>query len=89
MGLDLSDAIVTNHFRVKRAARGVPWEAVRVTLQYPHVVEPHGGRHRVVRGRLALVVADIDAAAPVLVTLLLRGEQEQWDDDHAASVLGS
>lgn len=86
-GWDLSECIITAHFREKREVRGVPWEAIAETLRHPWVVEPHQGRHRVVRGRLALVVADLRSESPVLVSLLLRGIEERWTDDHARSLL--
>ncbi|WP_278256726.1 hypothetical protein [Nocardioides convexus] len=38
------------------------------------------------RGRLALVVADINSEAPVLVSMLLRGVEQRWTDEHARTV---
>ncbi len=85
-GWDLADVVVTRHAREVRERRCIPWEAVAATLRQPWVVEPHQGRHRIVRGRLALVVADINSEAPVLVSMLLRGVEQRWSDEHARTV---
>lgn len=88
-GWRLDDVVITRHAREARERRGIPWEAVSLTLRLPLVVEPHQGRHRIVRGRLALVVADIDQGPPVVVSMLLRGVEERWTDEDARSVLGA
>lgn len=85
-GRDLSECIVTAHARDVQKRRGIPWDAVAKALREPHVIEPHQGRWRVVRGPLAVVVADLAKESPVVVTLLLRGVEETWNDDMARAI---
>lgn len=85
---DLDEVRLTRHFVVKREDRGVPWSAIAATLKRPSIIEPHGGQKRIVRGRLCIVVAVDREETPVLVTLLLRGQEGHWTDEDARSVFG-
>jgi arginyl-tRNA synthetase len=79
--LILCDTVPSVHFLAKREARGVDWQTVRLALEKPSVVEQNGdGRARYVRGDIAIVVQGYSTDRPVLITVLLR-QQDQWTDE--------
>ncbi|MGX4690750.1 DUF4258 domain-containing protein [Streptomyces sp. JNUCC 63] len=69
---------ITPHFLDVIARRDISPAEVADCLRRPDIVEPHDGRRRFVRGRIAVVVA----ADGALVTALLR-DRAHWTDADA------
>lgn len=64
----------TRHAREKMTERDVAYSEVVEALVAPHIVEPHKGAFRFVRGDLVVVVAE---DSPVVITIVWR-KREQW-----------
>lgn len=83
--LDLEQLIITTHAACKLRERQVDTALLMRTLRYPNVVEPSRKGHRRFVGErgLVAVIAGPDEE-PVLVTVLLR-DQQQWTSEQAAA----
>lgn len=71
--------ILTEHARQVMKRRAITFETIVSIVRDPSIIEPHDGKKRYVRDDLCVVIATDKRGFKVVVTILLR-VQDQWTD---------